>query len=336
MTFVLGEQLQMKGRRRGPGWQYMGEDSRAFTLEQVDKLVDFFERNDYSNMITAAQTFRRTCYREGFISAINTWDRQILTWGVGFAHGTINEALWPRLSTEVKHELQFMAPDRFGENGVLRVSNADQSVRTDEAALTSLIHVAETEPFRESVFRAMFAVFTQGTLGIRLSNIQAGQRYALNNPSLVYFASRLAHWLPSGYQMRRDLPRTIQLAEMTTGSREARGTQFIAASLRVFSENFLRRYGVEREGGRHVLRESIGDNFNMVHKWQNRMAQYVRQDHPFQITPRVRVLVPSFTHANLPFFQIHSDWRQIPAGRLILSERLNNNRVSYIDVGPRH
>lgn len=331
MDFVLGSQLEMKGRQRSRGWQYNGSDSRDFTREQVERLIRYFRANDYPHLVTAAEIFLRTCGREGYVSAINTWDGQILTWGVGFAHGKINRSLWPRLSEEVRNELHFMAPERFGPPGV----RVDQAIRTDTEALASLIYVAETDPFRESVFRAMFSTFINGTLGIELQGIAHGERYVLDNPSLVYFASRLAHWLPAGYQMGRDLPRTVRLAQMTGSARPADGTKFIAASIRVFTENFLRgRFGEDRDGSRRVLSESIGDRFNMIAKWQNRMAQFIRQDHPFEITPRVRELVPGFSRPEPPFFEIHSDWRSIPQGRLILSER-TGGRTSYIDVGPR-
>lgn len=330
MTFVLGSQLQMKGRRVGRGWQYMGTDSRDYTLEQTGRLISFFQRSDYPHLVTAADIFQRTCAREGYISAINTWDGQILTWGVGFAYGKINRSIWPRLSEEVRNELQFMAPGRFGPDGV----RVDQSVRTDAEALASLIYIAETDPFRYSVFKAMFSSFIYGTLGIQTDEVAQGQRYILDNPSLVYFASRLAHWLPAGYQMRRDLPRTVMLAQMARASREQDGTQFIAASIRVFAENFLRyRFGDTREGNRRVLAEEIGDRFNMIRKWQNRMRQFTRQDHAFQITPRVTALVPSFRFVQTPFFEVYTDWRDIPPNHLILSEPIEG-RNCYIDVGP--
>jgi hypothetical protein len=181
-------------------------------------------------------------------------------------------------------------------------------------------------------------VLTIKTLGIDIENLSPGRSYVVNMPSLVYFASRLAHWLPAGYRMQRDLPRTEQLALMSGGNRGNRSidaTQFVAASIRVFAENFLRnnRFGETRVGNRRVLKEEIGNRFNMIAKWQNRMNQFIRQDIAFTITPTVTRLVPSFTRAMMPFFDIRDDWRSIPEGHLILSEKKGTENF-YIDIGP--
>ena len=323
----------MKGRRRGRGWQYGGGDSRAYTRRMTQRLIDYFGRQNYPELRTAAETFLRTCGREGHISAINTWDGQILTWGVGFAYGKINRRLWREISGETRRELIRRAPHRCGSRGI----QVDASIRTDTRLLEALIYVAENDPFRESVFRAMFKCFMEGTLGIDIDHPARGRHYTLEDSSLVYFASRLAHWLPAGYRMDRDLPVTQRLAAMSdSASVSTNATQFVAASIHVFADRFTRssRFASTRAGNRRVLRETIGDRFNMIAKWQNRMRQFVRQDTAFTITPTVRRLVPAFQHAASPFFEIHRDWRDIPEGRLILSER-RNGRDLYIDAGPR-
>jgi hypothetical protein len=156
MIFHLAEQLPLKGRERGRGWIYGGGDSREFTRENTQRLISYFAADDYPNLVTAANTFLRTCSREGMISSINTWDGQTLTWGVGFAYGAINRVLFPMLSNEVKNELIRLVPSRFSESGI----NVDQSIRKDRDTLASLIYVSETDPFRDSVFRAMFKGFT--------------------------------------------------------------------------------------------------------------------------------------------------------------------------------
>jgi hypothetical protein len=151
----------MKGRQRPLGWQYGGEGSRAFTTESANRLIAYFTQNDYPNLATAAQIFLRTCGREGYISSINTWDGQILTWGVGFAYGKINRSLWPMLDDVVRQELRFLVPRRFGTNGI----RVDQAIRRDTETLASLIYVSENAPFQSSIFKAMFQGFTYGTLG---------------------------------------------------------------------------------------------------------------------------------------------------------------------------
>lgn len=330
MTFSLVEQLPMKGRSRGEGWYYSGEDMVPYFRRTIRSVKEWARGHRRPRLASAAEIFRRTAMeREGLPSAINTYDNRRITWGVGFAGGTINRAVWPRLSEEVRRELIRLSP-RIDGSGV---DHRHPGIRTHRPTIKALIHVSEFEPFRDSVFKAQFAAFVEHSLGV--TDLENAEQLS-GDQDRSYFGSRLAHWLPAGFRMPRDLARSVKLARRNAPAWGVDDAVFLAATLKVFTANLLdgARYAEARPGGGRVLKEEYGGKWNMIRKWQNRMREFA--DGKLRISPGVSRIVPSFTKPAMPFFEVTTDLSTIPSGHHVLCEpgaEGEEDVVTYIDVG---
>jgi hypothetical protein len=283
-----------------------------------------FTQAGHSVLRDAWNVYLRTCGREGWISAINTWDNQILTWGTGFAYRAVNRHIWPRID-ETRSYLARLLPRRFSSSDGIRV---DDEIRGDVPALEALIYVSEHDPYRLEILRAQFRTFCVSTLGIRPDHVEQSSQYISGDPDLIYFASRVAHWLPAWFRIPEDLERVLTIS----GGTNCNPAIFVAATMRVFSEKCVAHSGTHRVGGRLVLRESVGDRFNMIAKWANRISQFYQQRtnrENLRVDARVREIMPCLRAFEPPIFNVVRAVSQLPERALALSEG-----ERYVDCGP--
>lgn len=315
------------GRRRRRGWEYGGGNSRQFMTMKLNSAAAYFEDNNYPELATAARTFLATSEREGRISAINTWDAMVLTWGVGFTYVNINRHIWPHLNDAVKSYLITAAPHYFTSIGI-QIGDR-RAIRTDTSALSALVYVAENDPFRENVLMAQLYGFMTGTMGIVPADVQTGRRYFVENPDLVYWFAQLRHYSPAGFDTQRDGREALQIAG---GSNIENYSAIMAASVKIMTRNLLRsrNFRIE-ENGRYILNPEQAIIPNYIERWNKRLNSFNQQrnnEHGFLPT-QTSSITPCFNSSIRPFLTpTGQSLDSIPLGHMTV-----RNGNHYFDLG---
>jgi hypothetical protein len=255
--------------------------------------------------------------REGWPSAINTYDDQKLTWGAGFA-GEALRRLWEALDDSVKSALRQRAPNRITSAGIA----VDDGIRRDETTLAALVEVSESPEHFPRVFEAMLWTFLVHTVGLGRPP-GGGGASPTRNPDYLYLSTRLKHARAALWDVARDTPRALERARTAAG-RDPEPTDYLAACLRIQYENFLyhpvqRHWQAEGPGGRRMQVALFGE----MTKWRTRrikqwnLGQAGHDRHAIVISKRSRALCPALTTASEPYLHAVRTIEEIPANHVV-------------------
>lgn len=310
------------GARRNRGWAYNGSGSAAHAERKTRQVAALFRQAGYEDHATGAELFLATgSGREGYPSAINTWDSKTLTWGTGFAAGGMLEPLWAELPTEVKAVLESRAPNRFSSSGI----RIDPSVRRDEQALAALVHVAESPQYADQVYRAQLKVFLTHTLGLSWSAAPGTRTLPTREAEYLYLGARLRHAAPAFWDFREDTQRALRMAGGDT-DREPAPWDFAAACVRVWAENMQGRGRFETEDGRLVAKLDRPVEKENVEKWRRRLLQFSERMTP-ESHGQAAQLVPALSSTTYPFFHGVRRLNDIDAGHLVFVEEVGSGTL---------
>jgi hypothetical protein len=301
------------GNRSGRGYRYLGTPTRGRTRAGLTRVAAYFRERDLEDYAVGTETFLRTMSREGYPSAINTWDGMVFTWGTGFAARGLLGALWEALDPAVIAALQALAPDRVSESGV-RVT---ASIRTEVDTLNAFVQVTEGEHFT-SILRSMLRTFLVHTMGLPEEPI-AGSHLPISDDDQLYMSTRLSHHRPGLWNFGTDTNRAVAL---TGGVNPPDDTEYLAACIRVKTANAIRRGGGACPGGRRIQRKWTDEIF----KWRDRrIPQWTRgsaghDQHQVVITDRTLHLCPALTSSSAPYFTHVTTLEEIPENHLVAVE----------------
>jgi hypothetical protein len=326
----FGAYFTARGRPHRSGYMYGGEGSEAYTQQEMRGLIDLYTTQGRSEMAMAAQVFLNLCPMEGWTSAINTYDNQVLTWGTGFGgHGQLPH-LYARLDRDVKSFLVANAPERFSLSGV----NLSQALRRDTNALGVLVYAAENDPYRELVLWAQFQTFLARTMSF--SGLGRGPEIPTTDMPNLTLAVHLSHWLPAFFRYPTDLRRAMQLAgvgavagQAAAGEHEGGGggvpqpaqapggteSPLLAATLlRVFISRMVNhaQWGEPVGQGRGVRLVKV-HKFDPIGHFCNNLRHLFRS---FPASPEVTAVLPALTGGS-GFFQA-VPLVSIPSGHMII------------------
>jgi hypothetical protein len=336
------QQAGLEPARRG-GYAYMGRPSADFTRATVRELIAWAERDDggFPDLAIGARAYLAACQREGWPSAINTYDNMTLTWGTGFAAPAVFNQVYGRLDAGTQAALSARMDRGPGSGGVTLPLAAPlpASLRSNVRLLEALIRVAEDPDTQADVLRAQVETFLVHTMGIQLAGgglrfdeagllrpsaeQAAGQRYpgvpegvpAALAAGYLLLGSRLAH-AASGFQMPDEVARALALSG---DRRDGAGT--VAAFMKRFTAIFMRssRYSQTVSGGQ--WRRS-GNGQLSAKKWNSRLNEYGDNAAPHRLVPssRSQELIPALTGSSAPYLTGHDSIQSIPSGHWVVED----------------
>jgi hypothetical protein len=182
---------------------YMGNDDAPLIAWLKKTLAEWAEREPARARGILA--FAALLGREGSTASLNTYDNQIITWGVGFgARAGLMPAVMERLEREGPRAVGYLRRAGFRYLGGQEwevFDSAGKLVRGRDAALkaardvpevmAALVHVARDPDTRDGVLRAQLETFLA-----HAGNVDGIGEAATQ--ALVNFQAHLRHWAP-GY-----------------------------------------------------------------------------------------------------------------------------------------
>jgi hypothetical protein len=319
------------------GYVYGGRRAADFTRAAAGEFRDWAEAGDaYPDLGLGVRAFLAACPREGWPSAINTWDNMTLTWGTGFAAPAVFNQVYNRLGAETQSALTALIG---GSVTLPLAAPLSPSLRTDARLLTALVHVAEAPETRLDVLRAQIETFLTHTMGIavagglrvedgriRPSEAQpTGQRYPglpagvppeLANAYLL-LGARLAH-AGSAFNMPDEMGRAIALSG---DAEDVAGT--VAAFMKRFTRIFMRNPNLSQPvpAGAPRWRRSSNGQIN-ARKWNSRLTEFRSNSGPHQIAPSSvsSRLIPALTNSSAPYLTSHATITAIPDGHWVVED----------------
>jgi hypothetical protein len=314
------------GGRNGPGYRYGGGGSAAYTRTEVTRAIASFERDNRPQLADACRVFLELAPMEGWISAINTWDRQIFTWGAGFAHGGMLNVMWRYLDRSVKSYLASNAQRHF-PGGRLNISNA---IRTDTAALDAVVHVSENDPFRAHVLRAQLRTFMEHTMGVSPTPAP-GENFQTRDTRVLSLAAHLRHWTPGFFDMPDDLNAAISAAGGVGAGEGATAEPLAIAAgvIRTHAQKMLRtsRFGQNGPRRRRVLKADKARDWNPVMRYQRNLDNLFAAG---SLPAMATTVLPAFQSGSSPYFVGVTRLLDLPENHYIMRKGR-----TYYDFGPR-
>lgn len=187
--------------REKKGIMYVGRDDTSHLAWLRERLTELAEAESNQARRRGIQAFNDLLKREGSTTALNTYDNQILTWGVGFGGkaGLLPSVLSRLAGTRAAATLaaggfsfigknQYEIADADGKP-VRGNANALELVRTVDALPKLLVFVARDPVTREDVLRAQLETFLQ--FGGKVEAQEEAATQALFN-----LIAHLKHWAP--------------------------------------------------------------------------------------------------------------------------------------------
>lgn len=313
------------GSRSGRGYRYGGGRSAGYTRTEVNRAIANFERDNLPQLADACRVFLELAPMEGWISAINTWDSQVFTWGAGFAYGGMLNTMWAYLDGSVKSYLASHAARHF-PGGRLNITDA---IRTDTAALDAVVHVSENDPFRAHVLRAQLRTFMERTMGVSRTPTR-GENFATRDTRALSLAAHLRHWTPSFFDMPGDLNSATVIAGGGAGAGATVDPVAIAAAvIQIHAHHMLDsgRFGENRPGRRRVLKASKASSWNPVMRYERNLGRLFTS---MTLPSTVSTILPAFQTSVSPYFLGKDRLADLPENHYIMKKGR-----TYYDFGPR-
>ena len=313
------------GSRAGRGYRYGGGRSAGYTRAAITRAIGNFERDNHTQLADACRVFLELAPMEGWISAINTWDSQIFTWGAGFAQGGMLSTLWRNLDSSVKSYLGSHAQARtYFAGGSLNISEA---IRTDTGALDAVVHVSENDPYRTHVLRAQLRTFMERTMGVA-NRPTRGTNFATRDVRVLSLAAHLRHWTPALFDMPGDLTAAVGVAGGGPG-KTADPVAIAAAVIRSHAQHMLTsgRFGENRPGRRRVLKASMARSWNPVMRYERNLQRLFPS---LALPSEATTILPAFQNSSSPFFNGSNRLTELPESHYIMKKG-----ATYYDFGPR-
>jgi hypothetical protein len=302
--------------RQREGYRYGGERSRSYVIERVNRAIEHFEQDGYSQLALACKVFLRLAPMEGWLSAINTWDSQVFTWGAGFAHRGQLNTMWRSLDNSVK---AYLASHPYAKHHFPGNLNITDAIRSDIETLNAIVYVSEHDPYREHVLRAQLKTFFMRTMGIPQYVIPSEQ-YPIADVSILSLAAHLRHWLPAFFQMPNDLRRAVALAG-SVSDQPQKLAAIAAAIISIHSQRMLNQSGWAYDGpeGRQLLDERKARNFKVILRYRRNLRKLLDTNRmPLTLSSFVTDLIPSFQLGDEPFFTNDTDLMNVPPNHYVM------------------
>lgn len=313
------------GGRAGRGYRYGGGRSSGYTRTTVNRAIANFERDNFPQLADACRVFLELSPMEGWMSAINTWDSQIFTWGAGFAHGGMLNTMWRYLDSSVKSYLASHAARHF-PGGRLNITDA---IRTDTAALDAVVYVSENDPYRSHVLRAQLRTFMERTMGVSRTPTR-GENFATRDTRVLSLAAHLTHWTPAFFDMPTDLNAAVVVAGGGAGVGATVDPIAIAAAvIRSHAQRMLSsgRFGENRPGRRRTLKAGKARSWNPVMRYQRNLQRLF----PTMSLPSMATtILPAFQSGSSPYFTGSTRLADVPENHYVMKKGR-----TYYDFGAR-
>jgi TolA-binding protein len=297
--------VNFRGRRQGPGYFYAGQSAGQATIPEATR----------PDIAAAYQVFRRLLPLEGNISAINTWDGMVFTWGAGFAASRA-QGIYQGLGAETRAFLQSNAPYRFTGSGIV----INEDIRLDRHALGLISYVGENEPYQSDVLRTQFRDFLVHTYQYNRAGVAPAVSNAPEN--ITVLAAHMNHWLPGFFEFPTELNRAVSL-----GGQGASETLLAAIIFKILTHNMLhaRRFGrVDERGRRRLIRTGL----DPINHFKNNLNQIWRRSHIDASDTAIQGYIPAFTSSSSPYFQ-GGALDTMPDGNLILEDTDHSNFYNF-------
>ncbi len=320
---ACGANFERRARREGPGFKYGGGGSRSFCETQLREAIRRFNDDGRRDLARATELFLSLMPLEGYISAVNTWDSQVITWGTGFAAGGMLPVLYRHLHPSVKSYLAGASPRHFS-GGI----HASEALRTDTHALWALVHASERDPYREHVLRAQLRTFLTQTAGVTAGGVVPSVVSSVEVP-VNTLALHLSHWLPSFFQYPQDMETAMRLAGPGVAAEADAGKKAsvrVAAVLRVFAHNMLHRGWGRRDRRRSLV--ILGDSYLRFDPMARFRLNLRAIFGTVNLSPQATAIVPAFTSGSWRYFQ-STPMARMPDNRLVMVQRGRRASIWY-------
>ncbi len=184
------------------GYMYNGRGGAAYAKEALEKRAKETSSTVDRRAILAFSALQG---REGSVSAINTYDDQLFTWGTGWSGlGALPRVMdrLVKISPTVVKVLNACGVEYLGsgewkvlkDDGTVAAQgkkDALNAIRSDPRLLALFVHLAEDQMTRDAVIEAQLQAFVSGAGTLAKSD-------QIHTQALYNFVTHLKHWLP-GY-----------------------------------------------------------------------------------------------------------------------------------------
>jgi hypothetical protein len=315
------------------GCRYSGGGSEAYVGANMPAIIARYNSAGDTRRADGAEVFLMLTQQEGFISAINTWDNQIFTWGVGFGGSIMVNKIWRKLHPAAKAAITAGAGRYFRPGGVTLTND----IRRDYSALRTIVRVSEHPVFAKYVLDAQLQVFLEETMGIPAASPASG-RFPTRDTRVLAMAAHLSHWTPHFFEIPADLNQAFADAG-GTATHSPPAEVFAAAVIRIHLEKMIRTgdFGVNVPR-RH---RSYNLNQNPARRTRRQLGYYplrrynINYEHYFvRLTnpPAAQSIVPALGNPTRSYF-VPQYIGSIPPGHLLIPSM--GYRHHYYDFGPR-
>ena len=320
MTFTVAqaegeEPLQLPGDFCAPlqpykqGAVYSGGNSASYMRDELNQIATRMrDEENLPALAQAAELLLDLAPLEGWLSAINTWDSKVLTWGPGFAHNGGLDLVWENLDSSVKSFFGHSTQDYFSGSNISVGSN--EEIRTDAVALSELVYVAEHDPYRHHVLRAMYVSFLDENLGVTEVPEEGEELPGGSLRNARVLAVRLQHWLPAFMDVSGDLTDVAKEYDDENDAAEGDEGEVSAAEVKAAAELMVRfgrrfldndRFGRDREGGGRIQKEEAF-GYKAVQKFNRALDRFYGT---FDLPSAANNTFPAFTRGSSPYFEYH-------------------------------
>lgn len=284
--------FESRARQKGKGW-HSGGGLSTWCDGVLKNASAHFEKTGRPDLARGTEVFRRLLPLEGTISAVNTWDSQLFTWGAGFAHGGMLPYFYRALDPAVKGFLSSNAPGRFTPTGV---TNMNECMRKDTHALGVVVRASEHPSYKRSVLRAQLRTFLVKTVGFPTSGGPGPRILSEAGVKVNTLSVHLSHWLPKVFVYPTDLETAMSAA----GGAKVDPSLQVAAVFRVFVDNLIHRgFGrcLPKRGYCELSKQGL--KYDPIGHFRRNLRKIFGT---FKLDPVATQMLPSFTSGSSGYF----------------------------------